>query len=408
MTDWIGTTLGEMCSFRAGMVFKREEQGADSGDVPFIKVSDMNLSQNEIAIREANNWVDDDFIARHRAKPFPVGTVVFAKIGEALKQNRVRRLVRPTLIDNNMMGALANQKIVTPEFLYYRLAAFDIASTATGTALPYLTVSVLQRQEFLIPPIKQQRRIASILSAYDDLIENNTRRIAILEEMARRIYEEWFVRFRYPGHEGVRMVESELGSVPEGWQVRKLEDVATITMGLSPKGDTYNDVGDGVPLVNGPVEFGDRLTKRVKWTTSPTKLCAEGDLVVCVRGSTTGKYVKSDGRYCLGRGVCALRSTYQSFIDQFFIHALPSLLAQTGGSTFPSWTGPQLKSHRLLVPAKDLLAKFEDAAQSMNRAVLAYSRMSQNLRTTRDLLLPKLISGELDVSELPFPEAVTA
>jgi type I restriction enzyme S subunit len=88
----------------------------------------------------------------------------------------------------------------------------------TGSAQAQITVNALSTFQVTIPALLVQRRIASILSAYDDLIENNTRRIAILEEMARRVYEEWFVRFRFPGHEGVRMVESELGLVPEGWQ----------------------------------------------------------------------------------------------------------------------------------------------------------------------------------------------
>ncbi|EQD63211.1 restriction modification system DNA specificity domain protein, partial [mine drainage metagenome] len=130
--------------------------GLAVGDVPFIKVSDMNLAANAIAVREANNWVDDNYLARVRAKPFPSGTTVFAKIGEALRQNRVRKIVRPTLIDNNMMGAIPNLNVISAEFLYYRLAIFDIAATATGTALPYLTVSTLERQRFRIPPIEEQ------------------------------------------------------------------------------------------------------------------------------------------------------------------------------------------------------------------------------------------------------------
>ena len=97
-------------------------------------------------------------------------------------------------------------------------------------------------------------------------------------------------------------------------------------MGLSPKGDTYNEERRGMPLVNGPVEFGERFTKQVKWTTAPSKVCKDDDLIVCVRGSTTGKYVKSDGVYCLGRGVCAISSNQQCFADQLFKHSLPALL----------------------------------------------------------------------------------
>jgi len=266
-----------------------------------------------------------------------------------------------------------------------------------GTNISNLNQGILEQLEVPIPTIVTQERISSILSAYDDLIENNTRRFKILEEIAQMLYREWFVNFRFPGHRKVKMVESELGPIPEGWLVKPFGEVANITMGLSPKGDTYNEEGDGVPLVNGPVEFGDRFTKAVKWTTAPSKLCNEGDLIVCVRGSTTGRYVKSDGVYCLGRGVCGISSTFQSFVDLLFKNELPALLAQTSGSTFPSWTGPQLKSHLALRPTVELLQRFEAMASPISGAVAVYSRSINNLRTTRDLLLPKLISGEISV-----------
>jgi len=240
--------------------------------------------------------------------------------------------------------------------------------------------------------------------AYDELIENSQRRIRILEAMARALYREWFVHFRFPHRDKVSLVASSLGEIPQGWNVKALSETATVSMGLSPKGDTYNEQGDGVPLVNGPVEFGERFTKQMKWTTSPTKLCKEGDLVVCVRGSTTGKYVKSDGVYCLGRGVCGLSSKYQCFVDLLFAHELPTLLAKTSGSTFPSWTGPQLKSHPVLSPPPELLARFEALVQPMSAAVLRYSGQIQNLRRTRDLLLPRLMSGQIAVSPLSDDE----
>ena len=259
------------------------------------------------------------------------------------------------------------------------------------------------------PPLAVQRRIAGILSAYDELIENSQRRIRILEAMARALYREWFVHFRFPGsraeagakaggHKKLPRFASPLGDIPQGWEVKPLSEVATITMGLSPKGNTYNEQGDGTPLVNGPVEFGERYTKQVKWTTAPTKFCKEGDLVVCVRGSSTDKYVKSDGVYCLGRGVCGFSSKYQCFVDQLFENELPTLLGQTSGSTFPSWTGPQLKNHPVLSPPRELLARFEALVKPMSAAMLGYSRKIQNLRRTRDLLLPRLLSGQVELA----------
>ena len=344
-----------------------------------------------------------------RSKP-EFGDTLFAHIGASLGDAAFVNSIREFSIKNVALFK-PNPNIVDPRYLYYYVISHHfqerIKAMRTGSAQPFLGLSQLRGFSVrLHRNLSVQRRIASILSAYDDLIENNTRRIAILEEMARRIYEEWFVHFRFPGHEQVKMVESELGLIPEGWSILPLQDIATVTMGLSPKGESYNTNGDGIPLINGPVEFGDRFTVCIKWTTSPTKLCSAGDLIICVRGSTTGKYVKSDGVYCLGRGVCAIKSTWQCFVDQMFIHQLPILLAQTGGSTFPSWTGPQLKHHPVLLPSIDLLSRFESLVQPMNATVLNYSRKNANLRATRDLLLPKLISGELDVSTLPEPEEV--
>ncbi len=289
-----------------------------------------------------------------------------------------------------------------PETRFIRYCVEDqlhaLLQLAGGGTFPNL--SKVDIEQFQIPWPENRIRIAGILSAYDDLIENNQRRIKILEEMARSLYLEWFVHFRFPGHEKVKMVPSAIGIIPQGWEVKQLGELATVTMGLSPKGDTYNEEENGMPLVNGPVEFGDRFTKRMKWTTEPTKFCKEGDLVVCVRGSTTGKYVKSDGVYCLGRGVCGISSQHQCFIELLFEHELPTLLSQTSGSTFPSWTGPQLKSHPVVAPPAEILGRFDALVKPMSVAVLAYSRQIQNLRRTRDLLLPRLLSGQIELKSM--------
>ena len=406
-------SLGKICDQGGGIVRTgpfgsqlHESDYSDSG-TPVVMPKDIiegKVSEKSIA-RVGQEHVDR--LIQHRLLP---GDIVYGRRGDIGRQALIRDRESGWLCGTGCLRITLGKGQVDPKWLHYYLRdqgviAF-IAQQAIGATMPNLNTSILRNIPIRFPERSTQRRIASILSAYDDLIENNTRRIAILEEMARRIYEEWFVRFRFPGHEQVKMVESELGMIPEGWTVHPLQNIATVTMGLSPKGESYNTNGDGIPLINGPVEFGDRFTMCVKWTTAPTKLCSAGDFIICVRGSTTGKYVKSDGVYCLGRGVCAIKSTWQCFVDQMFMHQLPILLAQTGGSTFPSWTGPQLKLHPVLLPSIDLLSRFESLVQPMNATVLNYSRKNANLRATRDLLLPKLISGELDVSSLPEPEEV--
>src|SRR5690606_37519545 len=240
-SEWRTSRLGEVCDFRAGSVFKPTLQGRASGEYPFVKVSDMNLPANAVRIQDANNWVSSEDLADLRAKPFPPGTVVFAKIGEALRQNRLRQVVRETLIDNNMMGAIPRIDRVDARFLYYALSQFDFAEIAQGTALPYLTVASLAALEFDVPSPEEQRAIAHILGTLDDKIELNRRMSETLEAMARALFKSWFVDFDpvrakaegrdpglpkpladlFPAH----LVDSELGEIPEGWEVGLLGDV---------------------------------------------------------------------------------------------------------------------------------------------------------------------------------------
>ncbi|MDP2851795.1 MAG: restriction endonuclease subunit S, partial [Gallionella sp.] len=193
--EWTTAALGELCEFRAGSVFKPALQGQTSGRYPFVKVSDMNLPANAVRIQDANNWISEEDLKELRARLFPAGTVVFAKIGEALRQNRLRQVVRETIIDNNMMGAVPRAISVEPRFFYYALSKFDFSDIAQGTALPFLTIRSLSALTLDVPPLSEQRAIAHILGALDDKIELNRRMNETLEAMARALFKSWFVDF---------------------------------------------------------------------------------------------------------------------------------------------------------------------------------------------------------------------
>lgn len=136
---------------------------------------------------------------------------------------------------DNTIIAKPNSSSCDIVFLHYLLIYLDLHRHAGGAAQPLLIQTVLKQVPAPLPTPHNQRKIASILSAYDDLIENNTRRIAILEEMAQAIYREWFVKFRFPGHENVKMVDSPLGKIPEGWEPKRLGNIATeVRHGVDP------------------------------------------------------------------------------------------------------------------------------------------------------------------------------
>lgn len=413
MSVWQTLTLGDICTLRAGNAFKTAEQGAPDGDLPFIKVSDMNLPGNRALVREANNWVTSAQVDRLKLKPFARGTTVFAKIGEALKQNRVRLLVQDTVIDNNMMGAVPNH-LVAPSFFYYLMNTVDLAATATGTALPYLTQSTLVRVPVQVPDRSTQAAVAAVLRSIDDLIENNRRQAEVLEMMARAIYREWFVKFRYPGHEHVPLVDSALGPIPEGWEVApasvamtvnpriKLDksvdhpfitmgDLSERSLGCRPSGVRAG--GSGAKFARGDTLFA-RITPCLQnGKTGLVQSLADGEVGL---GSTEfvvlrGRLVGSAYTYCLARD------------DAFRAHAIASM---SGASGRQRVRNECFDAYLLAAPPHALSDEFEATAEPLLSQARALLDRSETLAATRDLLLPRLVTGQIDVSTLKLDASV--
>jgi type I restriction enzyme S subunit len=276
-----------------------------------------------------------------------------------------------------------------------------IAGTLVGVAQQHFNVSAAKEMEVNLPPRHTQDKIAAILSAYDRLIENNTRRIEILEEMARSIYREWFVKFRFPGHEQVQMVDSELGLIPEGWEVKNLSEICEIIMGLSPKSEFYNENAEGLPLHQGVTNFGAWFPTDKVYTTTITRLAKIGDILFSVR-APVGRINIANKTIVIGRGICAIRSKTgkQNFVlqqlkDKFYEDNLMG-----GGTIYPSVTKEEVQKIKMLVPLPEKILAFESQSLPVFRQIEVFLIKNINLRKTRDLLLPRLISGEIDVENL--------
>jgi len=235
-------TLGELCELRGGVAFPHRFQGRSRGEFPFIKVSDLSRPGNELFIVGAENSLDAEAAAELRARPVPAGSVIFAKIGEAIRQNRKRLTTRPTLLDNNLMAAVPREG-VDPRFLYYLLCTLDFEEQIEGSALPYLKVSALERVEVSLPPLAVQRHIAGVLGTLDERLELTRQLNRTLEALVSTLFQSWFVEFhpvlaksegRAPqgmSDEAAALFPSELvlteeGSLPTGWHWGTLGDVA--------------------------------------------------------------------------------------------------------------------------------------------------------------------------------------
>jgi type I restriction enzyme S subunit len=324
----------------------------------------------------------------------------------------------------NTIYLKAKPNEVDPRFLYYITANREIWPIR-GAAQPFISQTDARAISIRVPPASTQRRIAAILAAYDDLIENNTRRIAILEEMARRIYEEWFVRFRFPGHEGVRMVESELGSVPEGWTIDQLGAVCDVTDYVAngsfaslKENVTYRDEPDYAVLVRG-TDFNSGWNGKYVYVTEHSyrflkkSALRVGDIVVTNVGNVGITFFVPDlGRpMTLGpnsvlarprKGAAFMFHFFRSDDGQHRIHGI------TSGAAQPKFNKTEFRSMRIAVPSEGVLSEFDRVVAPIHGMREKLRATSWNLRSTRDLLLPKLISGELDTSALPEPEALAA
>ena len=322
-----------------------------------------------------------------------------------------------TTFESHLIRVRLNPKVAEPLYFYYYFSSHagkgNVQSLVMQVAAAGIRGSELATLLVPKPDVTTQRRIASILSAYDDLIENNTRRIAILEEMARRIYEEWFVRFRFPGHENVRMVESEMGLVPEGWRNVAASEAMEINQKIKvPKEGlkpflAMNCLSDSAMLIddhsvrsgNSGSKFqnGDTLFARItpcleNGKTGFVQLLPTVDAVAF--GSTEFIVLRS-------RTLCPEFVYLLARSGSFRDNAIKSMSGASGRQRVREAC---FDTFQLVQPDQQVLAYFSEIVEPLFRLIHSLAKKNTNLRTTRDLLLPKLISGELDISALPEPE----
>lgn len=412
VSQWNKATLDDLCikiTDGAHQSPPSVEQG-----LPMASVKDM--TSFGINISSSRQISIDDFqkLVRQGCQP-QIGDVLIAKDG-ATALDTVCEIKKP--LDAVLLSSIAiirpnSDKIISSYLRYYLDAAptreYMKAAFTTGAAIPRVVLRDFKRITVSYPDLSIQRRIASILSAYDDLIENNTRRIAILEEMARRIYEEWFVKFKFPGHEKVKMVDSELGEIPEGWKIQTLGEYAFITMGQSPKSESYNQDGNGLPFHQGVTDFGRHFPIHRMYCTAQARIAEFGDILMSVR-APVGRINLAPSKMAIGRGLCAMRS--KSGQQRFLLHLLLEKFREEdsmgNGAIFKAVTKEEVYGICFPLPSLNLLNQFETIVEPFWGRIENLTKKNANLRTTRDFLLPKLISGEIDVSKLPEPEEAAA
>ena len=320
-------------------------------------------------------------------------------------------------VNNHAHIVKAKKGIADDYFIFAWFAQANIAGYITGAAQPKLSQANLKGIRIKLPPLKTQKKITMFLSAYDDLIENNLRRIKILEEMAQNLYREWFVNFRFPGHENTRFVDSPLGKIPEGWEVVSFTEIADVLSGGTPKTEIPEYWGGKIPF------FAPKDTPSFFYVTETEKTITElglkkcnsqlypSDTVFITARGTVGNVVITAYEMAMNQSCYALRGKEgigQKYLYMLMLNQVDYLKKNTGGATFSTIVVDTFRRMQIVKPTNVIIEEFENLLNPLFRQMINMINRNFKLRQTRDLLLPKLISGEVDVSELDIkvPEEV--
>jgi type I restriction enzyme S subunit len=376
---------------------------------PIVKVTDFTTDSVDSSSLVC---ISEEIASKYLKYELKTGEVVIQTVG-SWPTNPASVVGRCVRIPSSVAGALLNQNAVRlspaesldAQFLFYLLRCDDFKTYIVGTAQgaasqAAITLVAIRAYEFATPPLPTPRRIAGILSAYDDLIDNSQRRIQILETMARALYHEWFVAFRFPAHEKLPPVASPLCDIPKGWEVRKLKDVCSLTMGQSPESEFYNQIGEGQPFHQGITDFGDRFPTNRLFCKVEGRIAEAGDILFSVR-APVGRMNIADKNIILGRGLSAIRHNegHQAFLWEQLRNRFTRDDMMGNGAVFAAVTKGDIQGIELVCPPSALIRAAERHFEPINCQIRALTKQITCLRQTRDLLLPRLISGQVMLSD---------
>ena len=397
MSEWKKVKLGDYCEITSSkrcLASVRSKNG-----IPFF------CSKEIICLDKGEDFEPTDFI------PEELYNDIKAKYGvptggdlllTTRGTNGIPYIYKPSdkfyFADGNLSWFKNFGKELSPQYLYYwfksPLGIHEVDAISKGTAQKAVPIDGLRRIVLLTPSLHTQNRIVVILSRYDSLIENYQKQIKLLEEAARRLYKEWFIDLRFPGHENTNITNG----VPEGWEKKKLHEIAEVVMGSSPKSEFYNNDKQGLPFHQGVGSYGTRFVDDNVYSTSITRLAEPNSILFSVR-APVGRLNITKNKIIIGRGLAAMnhKDGFQSFLfymlkERFFMDNIIG-----NGSIFASISKVELLDQEFIVPPMKTIKAFESLASKLDKKIQGVDTQLHLLTEARDRLLPKLMSGEITI-----------
>jgi len=395
MTTWTKQKLGEIAEIIMGQSPESKFYNESGNGLPFFQgvkdfgnkyptVTKWTTSSNKVAI-------ENDILFSVRA---PVGDINVTKLKCGLGR-----------------GVCAiRSKHKQNEFLYFLLRANinKIINIGNGSIYDSINKPTLENIELLVPDLPTQQKIASVLSAYDDLIENNEKRIKALEEMAQLLYTEWLMKFKFPGHEKVKMIDSDTlyGKVPEGWLIKLLGDIATVVSGYAFKSSDFQKTGIRVIKIKNiksdnsvDVENSDFVPSSFLTNQLVKYILKRGDIIIAMTGATAGKVGRlfNNETMLLNQRVAKVKPSkgYYSLVWGRIGNrdAERELYNLAGGAAQPNMSGSQIENIQILIPTESISRTYDNLIFPLLSEILLIQEKNQNLVKIRYLLIPKLVSN---------------
>ena len=398
--EWKEVRLGDVCEIITGFPFPGKKYSKEG--IRVVRGDNVTIGNLRWDSEKDKRW--NEPFDKTEYYSLQANDIVIGMDGSRVGKNkaRIKKEDLPLLLAQRV-ACVRHNELAEQDYLYYNIFSKKfidyVNSIHTGSAIPHISQKQIEDYKILLPDLETQRHIASILSSLDRKIELNNKINADLEEMAQAIFKNWFVDFE-PFKNG-KFVDSELGMIPEGWKVGRLEDIAEITMGQSPAGNSLNENREGMIFYQGSSDFGFRFPSIRVFTTEPKRLAVANSVLFSVR-APVGDINVAKEKCCIGRGVASIKSKYGH--DSYLFYTMKSLHKlfdsfDGEGTVFGSINKKTLSAIQILLPSDGIVEQFNNIASSFDNRIRSLSEENSRLSLLRDTLLPRLMSGEIEIPE---------
>lgn len=414
-TTWRTVRLSDVIDLHSGGTPSRSQQDYWGGNIKWLSIPDI-ASADGGYIYDSSEKITEAGLQHSPARVVPKDTIVISARGTV---GKLAMLNEPMAFNQSCYGITTKDKaLLEQKYLFYALknAVRSAKHLAHGGVFDTFTTSTFEHINISAPSsVDEQKRIAEVFSAFDEKIENNNRIIKTLEEMAQAIFKEWFVKFRFPGHEKTGFVDSPQGQIPKGWKVKCIGDFFKVKSGLPYKAEfVTNSKADFPILTMGSIIVDQRFTKeevkRYRGEYRNNHLLNRGDIIIASHDVTQDrKFLGSPAiitplfeKVIMGNNLYGLENI-STASNAYFFQVLKSadyrahILASAKGSNIVFVSKSTIENYHFAFPSEEILAKYAETANLVSKEIEAKYLETQKLTAMRDLLLPRLMSGEIRV-----------